>query len=444
MQNFVEYATSSLNSEQKLQYVQGLAVVTSQCEAGVIPAMVTYQDITGKGMLNYTGGMKIPKTVAHFGQRKLFLSELHFLTSYLKQRSNNDQLPILVIYPGAAPSKHTGYLASLFPEVTFLLVDPSEFRIKRHFSNEPTINLTPLAPDSTTGDWSTLISEISLDSRTYIFNGLFTDALAHGLAEKFSGIAELLLISDIRTNTAAYIPDDLDTCWNLAQQFLWVKIINPHAYLLKFRYPYFVDTSRGEHASVTSFVDRFNKCAGEQMFVDTFSEAHKYGLDMAADYTAQRIRYLPGNLDLQAFPGQNSTELRLSNLDYHNCNTLVNYPDWKTYESEMCMYNKVWRPLMYHHNPYASYKLGFDHCNDCALEALFWEEYLRYRKQPINTKIIHQHLLNLNRFSCGPLKVHNHGFWYGDYQELLDQLHSENNSENSGIVPSSSTVSADS
>lgn len=59
----------------------------------------------------------------HWGQRKLFLSELYFLTKYSK-------LGKVVIYAGAAPGTHIEYLATLFPEHIFLLVDPCHYDIK--------------------------------------------------------------------------------------------------------------------------------------------------------------------------------------------------------------------------------------------------------------------------------------------------------------------------
>ena len=65
------------------------------------------------------------KLAAHWGQRKLFLSELYFLTKYAGLSKN-------VIYAGAAPGKHTKYLATLFPEHKFILVDPSPFHIEEN------------------------------------------------------------------------------------------------------------------------------------------------------------------------------------------------------------------------------------------------------------------------------------------------------------------------
>jgi len=63
------------------------------------------------------------RSVNHWGQRKLLLSEIEFLTVF-------GQKGTLVVYAGAAPGTHTNYLADLFPSMDFLLVDPSEFYAK--------------------------------------------------------------------------------------------------------------------------------------------------------------------------------------------------------------------------------------------------------------------------------------------------------------------------
>ena len=63
-----------------------------------------------------------PKSILsrHEGQRKLFLTELYFLTNY-------GHLSNTVVYPGAAHGYHIPLLSSLFPNHTFYLYDPSKF-----------------------------------------------------------------------------------------------------------------------------------------------------------------------------------------------------------------------------------------------------------------------------------------------------------------------------
>ncbi len=69
---------------------------------------------------------KIPhhqRTVNHWGQRKLLLSEIEFLTVH-------GSPGCVVIYAGAAPGTHIPYLVKLFPEVKcFVLYDPADFAV---------------------------------------------------------------------------------------------------------------------------------------------------------------------------------------------------------------------------------------------------------------------------------------------------------------------------
>ena len=63
------------------------------------------------------------KDVIHWGQRKLFLSELWFLTHYGHLAKN-------VVYAGAASGTHIPFLVTLFPDHYFILVDPGKFKLK--------------------------------------------------------------------------------------------------------------------------------------------------------------------------------------------------------------------------------------------------------------------------------------------------------------------------
>src|SRR4051812_18048330 len=60
------------------------------------------------------------KQPLHWGQRKLLLSEIEFLTLY-GDRSNT------VVYVGAADGKHILYLSKLFENHKFILYDPNNF-----------------------------------------------------------------------------------------------------------------------------------------------------------------------------------------------------------------------------------------------------------------------------------------------------------------------------
>jgi len=140
------------------------------------------------------------KTVNHWGQRKLLMSEIEFLSLYCTEES-------VVIYAGAAPGTHIAFLSDLFPMCKFILVDPAKF---------------------------TVLST----SKIEIHQTFFTDAFAEELAEKYK---KCLFISDIRT-----------ACWkvmsekeieeqvkkDMEAQQRWVKILKPQHSMLKFRLPY--------------------------------------------------------------------------------------------------------------------------------------------------------------------------------------------------------------
>ena len=68
------------------------------------------------------------KSTQHWGQRKLFLTELDFLTRYLNHSSNK------VLYVGASPGTHLLMILELFPQLELILYDPRNFdkRLKSH------------------------------------------------------------------------------------------------------------------------------------------------------------------------------------------------------------------------------------------------------------------------------------------------------------------------
>jgi hypothetical protein len=147
------------------------------------------------------------KPPLHFGQMKLFIAELEFLTLY-GDRSQT------VVYAGSSDGRHIPYLAHLFPEHEFLLWDPA-----------------PMYTGYTEMQNITFHQE------------LFTD----DIAQTFAG-SDVLFISDIRS-----VPDNFDYAKmtpemdteleedvkrDMSLQRQWCEIMNPIVAMLKFRLPY--------------------------------------------------------------------------------------------------------------------------------------------------------------------------------------------------------------
>lgn len=139
----------------------------------------------------------------HWGQRKLLITEIEFLTIYNRAK--------VILYIGAADGKHIFYLSKLFPNNIFILYDTSKF-------------------DDNLLDVNNII----------IKNQLFTDSDALEYSKQ-----EVLLISDIRNipkknNHSDEIHYEIEAgvANDMKTQEKWYNIIKPNAALLKFRLPY--------------------------------------------------------------------------------------------------------------------------------------------------------------------------------------------------------------
>jgi hypothetical protein len=155
------------------------------------------------------------KSVVHWGQRKLLISEIEFLTQYSRCEKR------ICVYCGAAPGNHIPYLAELFPQISFILIDP-----------------LPFACEET--------------DQIMIRNELMTDQIAQEYQSRSSTSPPVLFLSDIRSaDWRVYGNQLLDTeiARDMSDQMRWHDIIAPLASLLKFRLPWTVGSTqflRGE------------------------------------------------------------------------------------------------------------------------------------------------------------------------------------------------------
>ena len=172
------------------------------------------------GRLTYQSQPNYRKTVLHWGQRKLLLSEIEFLTLIGK----DDLVNATVVYAGAAPSSHTPFLSKLFDTVEFILVDPAKFTWELSHRRREGREIFP---------GSGMYMETTRHPRIKVIQGLFTDALAEELKERLAG-RNIFFISDIRRD--AYdenmIKDDM------TYQSDWHKILGSKRSMLKFRLPW--------------------------------------------------------------------------------------------------------------------------------------------------------------------------------------------------------------
>lgn len=132
------------------------------------------------------------------GPLKLLLSDLNFLNRWSDASSG---APYTIVYAGAAPGHHIGFLAGLFPKCKFILYDSSAFA-------------------------DSLPANVA--ARRKLFSSEVAAALAAELREE-----KVLFISNIRSCRAAdYSAEDM------SRQREWARIMRPEAAMLKFCLPW--------------------------------------------------------------------------------------------------------------------------------------------------------------------------------------------------------------
>lgn len=138
----------------------------------------------------------------HWGQLKLHLSEIEFLTIIMQEYNKaGDKRPITFVYVGAAPGQHNDALMDMFKDISFELYDPNPFAIKPN-------------------------------SRRKIFQRFFVDQDAKQLAKRKDEY--IVFCSDIRTEPAS----EENVQENMDLQLRWWKLINPEWAMFKFRLKY--------------------------------------------------------------------------------------------------------------------------------------------------------------------------------------------------------------
>eukprot|EP01129_Flabellula_baltica_P007253 TRINITY_DN279_c0_g1_i1.p1 TRINITY_DN279_c0_g1~~TRINITY_DN279_c0_g1_i1.p1 ORF type:complete len:373 (+),score=55.73 TRINITY_DN279_c0_g1_i1:95-1213(+) len=147
---------------------------------------------------------KETKTVIHWGQRKLLLSEIEFLSKYGTESKN-------VVYAGASPGTHIKVLSQMFPDHIFYLYDPAPFN-------------------------KSIIEYSNKYNKVKLYQIMFTDELAL----EFENV-DVLFISDIRSADSSIHnreEHELRIRIDLYNQLNWHNMMKSTRSMFKFRLPY--------------------------------------------------------------------------------------------------------------------------------------------------------------------------------------------------------------
>lgn len=199
---------NNMNIDEKLSFLNTYSKLNIHCAQNP-EAKWVLEDPVETWSVNlpkstYTYNPKQNNTSIHWGQRKLLLTEVDFLTQFKKD--NPKQNNYTFIYAGGAPGIHTPYLSDLFPEFNFILIDPSPFNIEEN-------------------------------NKIKLINDYFTDDMAHKFSESYDNI---IFCSDIRSfgNKTCQIEKQKCVDNDNISQLKWHHILNSKKSILKFRIPY--------------------------------------------------------------------------------------------------------------------------------------------------------------------------------------------------------------
>lgn len=354
---------------------------------GTVPTkpLVHYSDISQE--LKYVEHQTIYTSAYHIGQRKLILNEIQFLT-----RIHPDEKAV-VIYAGAAPSNKGAFLASLFPNLRFILIDPAEFDIRPYGYIEISYICN--------GDPSICARLMKLyieEAHICVANMLMTSELATELRKQFDD-TNIYFISDIRTNLSETSPDSLDIVWNSAQQVDWVTQMQPKMSMLKFRLPFYNESDD----VLDEFIKKSESAALRESFDNTVNI-----VDFRKMIRSKEFRFYDGEILLQPWSPAGSTEARMVVTD----STKFRNYDPSEYANKFFYYNKILRNYQLYQNSNACKKIGFDYCADCALENVIWTDYCNSRytlnKDELRKKV-HEYVNILSQLTHRPLLDKLHG-----------------------------------
>jgi hypothetical protein len=333
---------------------------------------IKLDDIDNKLRYSYE---KNTKTMGlHIGQRKLLLSEVQFLTNNIQK---------YCIYPGSAPSHKTHFLSKLFPDIKFILIDPNIFEIKlvennKIFRYEQHDDITMLYYGFPTKSHVYKTKEFSHTNKVienmnsneidhmidfikkskhkiYVIEDYMTDKIAEILKK----LGSCTFISDIRSNVTNEYVTDFDVIWNRSMVHNWISILQPEVSMIKFRIPYY---NKKEDFSKYTFA------------VKSFETSKKYNIDFIQDYKDRIFKMSKATLFLQAWAGGSSTEMR-GVIKKKDINNIIEY-NTNEIEDTLFYYNKIMR-VNFHVNKFANKELHFCHCNDCAIESIIWQNYIK-------------------------------------------------------------------
>jgi len=270
----------------------------------------------------------------HWGQKKLLLSEIQFLTRIAKNLKITSFKDYALVYAGAAGGHHLPILYKMFPDLLWLLYDPAPF--------SPNVYTHP------TG----LVK---------VYNRFFVDETLEHVKENCEN-RKIIFISDIRISN-----DEVSTIKDMRNQGYWGMELDAVFMLFKFKLPY---NDKDE-------IPRSNN--------DLKYDVNKLVNPLFKTDKPRHMVYLKGDIYLQLFPPPYSTELRLFVQRKKNKYEFVEY-NYSDIQDRLFKYNSDYRTQFICNEKickniptnYLNLIPGFDTGIECLMEYNVYKDFYNY------------------------------------------------------------------
>jgi len=325
------------------------------------------------------------------------MNELQFLNNHIKFVNVSQTRQHFVIYAGGSPGHHMYELSRYYPNVTFIVIDPSRHQsyLSDHLiveENKKPFYRRVIYYEVDNDYMHDLLNVSSLSKllnsriRIFVIKDYCSQDLLMQIKAELPQESNIYLWSDIRTDNAEagkfgkdvhefrkyvnknstqkteYKVTDGDILWNLTMQYKWLKVLEPEASMFKFRCPFYTDD-----------LDNLQKFMDEDIGKDDFEKCPE--LNIIENYKSRNVLYPKGIIFIQPWQGVSSTESRLV-IKKKNIHNLVLY-NASEYDNTFNYYNLMERVVRKHNNGAEFYKYGYCECNDCAIELDTFKEYLK-------------------------------------------------------------------
>ena len=298
----------------------------------------------------YIGDARDFQSRCHWGQKKLVLSEIQFLTKVCQKLNTKSLKDYAVVYVGAAHGFHFPILYNLFPELIWILYDPAKFSKEAHMHPEK--------------------------QKVKIFNQFFTDdTLDH--ARKNAENRKILFISDIRLT-----PNEEAVMKDMISQAKWGTELGADYMLLKYKPPY-------EDENTKQF---------KTNTIDDLQLNPKYIKNPELKADDNTFLYLKGDVYIQLFAHIHSVELRLM-VEKVNGKYELETINYGEIEKKMFYFNTNLRTSWSTENyDFLHYIPGYDSSIECVMEYLIIKNYYEYLHNIKDNNIIIQKMFDMAYF----------------------------------------------